>query len=287
MRLPGPFEIERVQESEWPGRAVEFLLLNVTQAQFTETQTSRDERFVNVAQGLLRMSFHSFVVRTAQGVLLVDTCVGNHKDRPSLPEWHQQIFPYVERLNQVGLTPDDIDFVCCTHLHADHVGWNTKLENDRWVPTFRNARYLFAEQECRFWEQYHVDNPGGPYERAWKDSILPVMEAGLVKRVGSDYEIMSGIQLRPAPGHTPGNVILELDDGKQSAVMSGDVIHHPVQIERPEWSSNFDLDPDAARQTRLELLARLADSGVILMGAHFAGPTALTIISDRDGYGYK
>jgi glyoxylase-like metal-dependent hydrolase (beta-lactamase superfamily II) len=113
------------------------------------------------------------------------------------------------------------------------------------------------------------------------------MEAGLAERVSSDYEIMTGIQLRPAPGHTPGNVILELTDGKQSAVMSGDVIHHPVQIERPEWSSNFDMDPDQARKTRLELLARLADSGVILMGAHFAGPTAVTIVSDGDGYGYE
>jgi glyoxylase-like metal-dependent hydrolase (beta-lactamase superfamily II) len=287
MQIPGPFEIQRVQESEWSGRAVDFLLLNVTQEQFIETRTSHDERFVNVAQGLLRMSFHSFIVRTAQGILLVDTCVGNHKERPSLPEWHLQTFPYVERLKQVGLTPDDIDFVCCTHLHADHVGWNTQLENDRWVPTFKNARYLFADKEYCSWEQYHIDNPGSPYERAWKDSVLPVMEAGLAERVSSDYEIMTGIQLRPAPGHTPGNVILELTDGKQSAVMSGDVIHHPVQIERPEWSSNFDMDPDQAQQTRLELLARLADSGVILMGAHFAGPTAVTIVSDGDGYGYE
>lgn len=287
MRLPGPFEIQRVQESEWPGRAVDFLLLNVTQQQFMETRTSHDARFVNVARGLLRMSFHSFVVRTAQGTLLVDTCVGNHKDRPMLPEWHQQTFPYVERLKQAGLSPDDIDFVCCTHLHADHVGWNTKLDNGRWTPTFKNARYLFAEKEIGYWEQYHCDTPGSPYERAWQDSILPVIDAGLIERVASDYEIMSGIQLQPAPGHTPGNVVLHLTDGTQSAIMSGDVIHHPVQIERPEWSSNFDDDPDAARQTRLKLLERLVDTDVIIMGAHFAGPTALKIISDRDGYAYK
>ena len=287
MRLPGPFEIQRVQESEWPGRAVNFLLLNVTQEQFAATRTSHDERFVNVAQGLLRMSFHSLVVRTPQGVLLVDTCVGNHKNRPMLPEWHRQTFPYLERLQQVGLTPNDIDFVCCTHLHADHVGWNTQLENEHWQPTFKNARYLFAEKEISFWEQYHLDTPGTPYERAWQDSMLPVMEAGLIDRVASDHEIMPGIRLRPAPGHTPGNVIIELDDGKQSAVMSGDVIHHPVQIERPEWSSNFDEDPSEARQTRLDLLQRLANTSIILLGAHFAGPTALTIISDGDGYGYK
>ena len=287
MRLPGPFEIQRIQESEWPGRAVEFLLLNVTQQQFLETRTSRDERFVNVAQGMLRMSFHSFVIRTSQGILLVDTCVGNHKERPMLPEWHLQTFPYLERLQQVGLTPDDIDFVCCTHLHADHVGWNTQLENGRWKPTFKNARYLFAEKEIGFWEQYHIDTPGTPYERAWQDSILPVIEAGLIDRVASDHEIMSGIQLHPAPGHTPGNIIISLDDGHQSAIMTGDVIHHPVQIERPGWCSNFDDDPDQARKTRLELLAQLADTDVLVMGAHFAGPTTLNIVSDGDDYGYE
>jgi len=287
MQLPGPFEIQRVQESEWPGRAVDFLLLGVTQEDFLLTRTSRDERFVNVAEGLLRMSFHSLVVRTPQGILLVDTCVGNHKERLMLPEWHLQTFPYIERLQQVGLTPDDIDFVCCTHLHADHVGWNTQLESGQWQPTFKNARYLFAETEIGFWEQYHCDTPGTPYERAWKDSILPVMDAGLIDRVASDHEIMSGIRLRAAPGHTPGNIIIELNDGKQSAIMSGDVIHHPVQIERPEWSSHFDEGPDEARRTRLELLERVADTNVIVIGAHFAGPTALTITSDNGGYNYK
>ena len=185
------------------------------------------------------------------------------------------------------MTPDDIDYVCCTHLHADHVGWNTRLENDRWTPTFRNARYLFAEDEIGYWEKYHADTPGTPYERAWKDSILPVMEAGLIDRVASDHEIMSGIRLRPAPGHTPGNIVIELDDGRQSAIMSGDVIHHPVQIERPAWSSQFDEDPDEARVTRLKLLEGVADTDTLLMGAHFAAPTALMITSSTDGFFYR
>jgi glyoxylase-like metal-dependent hydrolase (beta-lactamase superfamily II) len=287
MHLPGPFDIQRVQESEWPGRAVDFLLIGVSREDFLATQTARDGRFVNVSEGLLRMSFHSFVVRTSQGVLLVDTCVGNHKQRPMLAEWHLQTFPYLDRLRQVGLSPADIDFVCCTHLHADHVGWNTQLENGRWRPTFPNARYLFAEKEIDFWEKFHADTPGTPYERAWKDSILPVAEAGLIDRVASDHEIMSGIRLRHAPGHTPGNIVIDLDDGKQSAVLSGDVIHHPVQIERPEWSSHFDKDPIEARQTRLQLLERLADTDTWVMGAHFAAPTALRIARNGTGFGYK
>lgn len=287
MRLAGPFEIHRVQEFEWPERELDFLLLDATREDFNATRTSKDARFVDVAKGLLRMSFHSFVVRTPQGVLLVDTCVGNDKERQVIPEWHMQNFPYIARLREAGLAPEDIDYVCCTHLHGDHVGWNTRLENGRWVPTFPNARYLFADAEYRFWEQFHVDNPGHVYGGPWNDSVLPVIEAGRVDRVASDHEIMSGIRLSPAPGHTPGNVVIELGDGKSNAVMSGDVLHHPVQIERPEWSSVFDNDPDHARVTRRALLERLAGTPVLLMGAHFAGPTALHVESSADHFFYR
>jgi glyoxylase-like metal-dependent hydrolase (beta-lactamase superfamily II) len=286
MQMPGPFQIQRVVEFLWPAREPGFLLRDVTAADFATTRTSRDERFVDPQSGLLIMSFHSFVVQTGAGTLLVDTCVGNHKDRPIIPEWHQQEFPYLERLGQAGLRPEDIDFVCCTHLHADHVGWNTRLDNGRWVPTFPNARYVFAAAEIEFWEQYHLDNPGDAYYRPWSDSVLPVLDANRAQLVASDHEIADGIRLQPAPGHTPGNVVIELDDGKQRAVMSGDVIHHAVQIERPEWSANFDGDPDAARITRLALLERLADTGTVLLPAHFSGPTAVGITSDSGGFFY-
>ncbi|MGI9342256.1 MAG: MBL fold metallo-hydrolase [Gammaproteobacteria bacterium] len=287
MNIPGPFEITRVQEFEWRHRELNFLLLDdATPAEFERTRTARDSRFVNVDAGTLIMSFHSFVVRTERGTLLVDTCVGNDKDRPMLPEWHRQKFPYLDRLRAVGLGPDDIDFVCCTHLHGDHIGWNTRLDNDRWVPTFRNARYLMADAEMRYWEQLHKDEPDNMYWRGWQDSVLPVIEDGLVDRVASDHEILPGIRLRPAPGHTPGNVVIELEQGDRSAVMSGDVVHHPVQIERPEWSSNFDGDPDHARVTRRELLERVADTDTRLLGAHFAGPSAVHVVSDGGDFKY-
>lgn len=287
MRLPGPFKIQRVLEFEWPAREPGFLLHNVTAAEFAATRTARDPRFVDPGTRLLIMSFHSFVVWTGRGTLLVDTCVGNHKERPLIPEWHLQEFPYLTRLQQAGLTPADIDFVCCTHLHGDHVGWNTQLENGRWVPTFPNARYLFAAAEVDYWRQYHVDHPGDPYYRPWADSVLPVLETGQAELVASDHEIAPGISLAPAPGHTPGNVVIELDDGRQRAVMSGDVIHHPVQIERPEWSSNFDGDPDAARATRRALLEQLGDANTVLLPAHFAAPTAVRITREANGFFYR
>lgn len=287
MRMPGPFEIHRVQEFEWPARELDFLFLNVPRDEFAKTRAAQDDRFVDVATGLLRMSFHSLIVRTPQGVLLVDTCVGNDKHRPIIAEWHQQNFPYLARLQEAGFTPGDIDFVCCTHLHGDHVGWNTRLDNGRWVPTFPNARYLFAATEYNYWEQFHADNPEHVFTPAWNDSVLPVMEAGLAERVARDHEIMSGIHLTPAPGHTPGNVVIEIGDGREHAILSGDVMHHPVQIERPEWSSVFDDDHALAAVTRRALLERIADTPTWLMGAHFAGPTALVVESDAERFRYR
>jgi len=288
MKLPGPFDIHRVQEFEWPHRELNFVLLDAaTPEEFARTRVSQDEHFVNVAAGTLIMSFHSLVVRTPRGTLLVDTCVGNHKDRPMIPEWHRQEFPYLERLGAAGLAPDDIDYVCCTHLHGDHVGWNTQLDDGRWVPTFRNARYVMAAAEVNYWERLHKDEPDNMYWRTWQDSVLPVIEAGLVDRVASDHEILPGIRLSPAPGHTPGNVVIELEERGKRAVMSGDVVHHPVQIERPDWSSQFDGDPDMARVTRRSLLERIADTDTDLLGAHFAGPSALRVVGDGDRFDYR
>lgn len=286
MRLPGPFEILRVLEFEWLSREPDFLLTGVGREDIRATRTGHDARFAEPATGLLIMSFHSLVVRTPQGVLLVDTCVGNHKDRPMIPEWHQQQWPYLERLAQAGLTPADIDFVCCTHLHGDHVGWNTYLDNGRWVPTFPKARYLFAASELDYWEQHHAADPASIYRRPWEDSVLPVIAAGQARKVADDAELLDGIHLRPAPGHTPGNAVIQVDDGRSRAVLSGDVVHHPVQIERPDWCSEFDLDQAAARITREALLASVADTGTALLGAHFAGPAALRVETDAQGFFY-
>jgi glyoxylase-like metal-dependent hydrolase (beta-lactamase superfamily II) len=287
MRLPGPFELHRVLEFEWPAREPDFLLTGIHRGDILGTRTGQDPAFVDPATGLLIMSFHSLVLRTPAGTLLVDTCVGNHKDRPMLPEWHQQEWPYLERLAQAGLSPADIDFVCCTHLHGDHVGWNTRLDDGRWVPTFPNARYLFARTELAYWEQHHRDDPQSIYRRPWEDSILPVVDAGQVDVVAEEAEILPGIRLQPAPGHTPGNVVIEANDGRRRAVLSGDVIHHPVQVERPDWCSNFDLDQPPARASREALLQRIADQDILLCGAHFAGPSALRVVSEGDGFFYQ
>ncbi len=221
IRLGAGVRIGTVQEQAWPGVELEFLLHRVAPEEFARTRAYDDARFVDPVTRLLRMSYHSTVIRTPQGTVLVDTCIGNHKHRPLIEPWHQQEFPYLERLSAIGLQPADIDFVCCTHLHADHVGWNTRLENGKWVPTFPNARYLFAEPELRYWEQVRRDDPGHIFSVSWDDSIAPVLAAGLGEAVAPDHEILPGVCLQPAFGHSPGNVVVDVRAGTGRAVMTG------------------------------------------------------------------
>ena len=288
MHLPGPFEIVRLVEFEGPFREPTFLLPDAHTDALLETRASRDPRVYNRDTNKFFMSFHSLIIKTGRANILVDTCVGNCKHRPALDNWHMRDGPYLADMVKVaGFGPEQIDFVLCTHLHADHVGWNTQLEDGRWVPTFPNARYLFAEKEVAHWQSLFDAEPDHMGITSWQDSVLPVLEAGLVDQVACDHEIETGIHLAPAPGHTPGNVVLSLNDGKEQAYMIGDTIHHAVQVERPHWSSNFCSDPIQSAATRRAFLEDVADSGAWVMPAHFPTPTAVRIESAPDTFQYK
>ena len=287
LQLSSDIRIQSVQEHERSDLPLSQLLDDVSPEQFAQTVTSRDVRFVNLQTNNLRMSSHSLILRTPQGNVMVDTCVGNDKPRPQIPPWHMQSWPYLERLGKLGLTPADIDYVCCTHLHADHVGWNTRLNNGVWVPTFPNARYLFAEPELRYWEQVHRENPQHVFTTSWNDSVLPVIEARQADVVAADHEVVDGICLQPAFGHSPGNVVISVNAGEQHAVLSGDVMHHPVQIERPHWNSIYDQDRVLAQTTREKLLQSVADGRTYLIAAHFAGPTTLRVTETGGNFSYK
>jgi glyoxylase-like metal-dependent hydrolase (beta-lactamase superfamily II) len=286
LQLGSDILIQSVQEQQWNGVAHDFLFNKVSKEEFGATRAARDPRFVDPATGLLRMSYHSLVLRTRHGNVLVDTCVGNDKQRPLIKDWHLQHFPYLSRLAQLSLTPDDIDYVCCTHFHADHVGWNTRLHNGTWVPTFPKARYLFAEPEVRYWDQVQRENPQHIFTQSWNDSVSPVIEAQQADIVAPDHEVVTGVQLRPAFGHSPGNVVIHVGAGNDRAVLSGDVMHHPVQIERPDWNSVFDQNKAEAQATRTALLADVADGCTHLIAAHFAGPTALRLTEEGGKFSY-
>src|SRR6516164_11126992 len=236
------------------------------------------------AQDRLVLCIQSFVIKTPRHNILIDACVGNHKPRPTRPFWNMLNSDRFEKgLAVAGLTVDDIDYVMCTHLHTDHVGWNTRLENGRWVPTFPNARYLIAQREWDYWRA------AGPAAFAWTgdyitDSVLPIFKSGQAELIGDGHTLASDIALETAPGHTPGLTLVRLSGGRHEAIMCSDLMHHPLQVRYPTWSTRFCVDPDQARLTRIEFFKKHADSGRLVFPTHFPTPTGGTIA--RDGADY-
>lgn len=231
--------------------------------------------------GNLKAQVQAFVVAIDDVRVIVDSCVGNGRNRPELAAWANLQTDFLERLSKV-VAPEDVNFVVCTHLHFDHVGWNTHLVGDTWVPTFPNAQYIFNEEEFNYWRSKPsnevVDDHNG-----FAESALPVYEAGLVKLVLNNYQVIDGLSLIPTPGHTPGHVSVLLESNGESAVITGDVFHHPCQVAHPEWKT-FDTDSNQANETRKQLLERFADTDTVFVGSHFAEPIAGRV--KRDGKGF-
>lgn len=283
----GRFRIDRVVESEEPLVAPEIFFPESTADVFEEHAGWLEPRYRDPASGKLVICVQSYVLRTDRHTILVDGCVGNDKDRDVFPQWNRQSYRYLEDLAAIGLQPDEIDIVMCTHLHTDHVGWNTRLVDGRWVPTFPNARYLFGRREYEDRErQLAAQGPAG-HGQAFADSVLPIIEAGLATLIEDDHQIEDGVWLEPAPGHTAGNMIVNLQSDGQRAVISGDVIHHPVQLVRPDWSSRACEDRPASRRTRRALLERCCDTDIVLAPTHFASPSLGRVITVGDRFGYE
>ena len=223
--------------------------------------------------GRFPMPVHSWVLCVKGRNILIDTCMGNHKERPQFPEMHRLQNRYLERLAAVGLSPQDIDYVLCTHLHLDHVGWNTQLDNGRWVPTFPNARYIFSREEYEATKAEALDPSSAPYLKAtFEDSISPVVEAGKVELYDGVYEILDCIALRPAPGHSPGHVRIELKSQDSVGVFCGDMLHSPIQVPFWQWSSVVCWDKEMSAASRRELLEYCVANNALLIPGHFEAP---------------
>jgi len=222
----------------------------------------------------MRISVHSFVLRIDGRHILIDTCCGNDKQR-SLPPVNMQHWPYLENLAQAGLRPEDIDLVMCTHLHFDHVGWNTRLQDGSWVPTFPKARYLFGRRDFEF---FSTQRHEALHREAFADSVAPILDAGLADLVDADSrvhrEIGDGVWLTDVNGHSPGNLCVLAECGGSRAVFSGDCFHHPVQIVRPDAAFFADENPSQASVTRRRLLEQYANADAVFFPAHFMGATA-------------
>jgi len=199
-----------------------------------------------------------------------------------MPEWSDLDTDFLGNLNRLGLDESDIDIVVCTHMHCDHVGWNAKLENGKWVPTFPNAKYVFVRQEYEYWKQ-KPEKEIGDDRAGFEDSIRPIVEASLAEFVESDYRIDKNLRFIPTTGHTPGHVSLLIKSNDQRAIISGDIIHHPCQIGNPEWAA-FDTFPDKAKETRHKVLKEIADTDTLLIGSHFSNPVAGHVVTSKNGY---
>ncbi|BAM92516.1 putative metallo-beta-lactamase superfamily protein [Bradyrhizobium oligotrophicum S58] len=217
-------------------------------------------------EGRLKMSIHTLVVETPTRRIVVDTGLGNDKQGRSVPVWNNRTTPFLEMLSAAGFSPDSIDLVICTHLHVDHVGWNTRLVDGRWIPTFRNARYVFGLREYEHWR----DHSAAADETAtFADSVQPIVAAGRAELVAGDAVITDEITLIPTPGHSPGHVSLHIRSDGAEALLTGDVAHHPCQMAHLDWSSTVDSDPAQAIATRQALFSRFAETDVLVIGGHF------------------
>jgi glyoxylase-like metal-dependent hydrolase (beta-lactamase superfamily II) len=233
-------------------------------------------------EGLMKISFQAFVLRSRGKHVMIDTCIGADRKR------EYDVFcnirtTFLEDLAAAGFPPDSISAVLCTHLHFDHVGWNTHLVNGRWVPTFPLARYLFGRREFEHW--VHLRNTGGYHDfEHLHDSIDPVVAAGLAEYITPEYQVTDEVSLLPTPGHTPGHVSVLIRSRGEQAVITGDLMHHPIQLTEPRREANFDMDKVQGALTRQAFVERFGDSKVLVIGSHFSDPTAGWIVRDRRGW---
>ena len=235
------------------------------------------EPFVDEEKRIV-LSMHSLIVESDGQLLMVDTCIGNDKER-TYPRWNQMQGDYLQKLEAAGFKPEQFDTVLCTHMHVDHVGWNTRLVDGAWIPTFANARYLYSEDEWAHWRTEPQE-----YGPVIEDSVQPIFDAGLADLVRPDHRVTDEVWLEPTPGHTPGHVSIHIASEGEEAVITGDMIHHPCQIAHADWSSSADWNQSLSAETRLSFLERYSDRPVLIIGTHFAAPTAGHIVRDGDTY---
>jgi glyoxylase-like metal-dependent hydrolase (beta-lactamase superfamily II) len=280
----GQIVIQRIVESICTAFEPLSFFPETTPDDWARHRTWMEPRALDPVSGNLVLAIQAFLVRTRRHTILIDTCVGHDKSRPRRLFWHMKKFDtFLPRLAAAGVRPEDVDYVMCTHLHSDHVGWNTQLRDGRWVPTFPNAKYIFARSEFEGFEALHRKHP----QPQFLDSVLPIMEARQAELVSSDFALEDEVWLEPTPGHTPGHVSVHLASQDSEAVITGDCIHSPVQCLEPGWIMRADFDPTLARTTRRSFLERYCDSNVMVCATHFPEPSMGRIIQRDKAFWFE
>jgi glyoxylase-like metal-dependent hydrolase (beta-lactamase superfamily II) len=293
----GDFKIRKFVESTGNVTVPMHMFADMTEARFDALARSMDPRCGDMPARMVHISMHTFVLQTGTLNILIDTCNGNDKTRTGIMAgMHMLKHDYLGNLAALGLRPEDIDVVLCTHLHSDHVGWNTRLENGVWVPTFPNARYLMSEADVTYYGNLPPDHPQYILTReCYDDSVLPVLNSGQAELVRTGHvverEIGNGVWMEGCPGHTPGTMVIHAQSSHAvqgaHAIFTGDVFHHPAQIQDPTLHINVDNDFDEALKARRHFIETYADTGTILLAAHFPEPTAGTVVRRDDGTVFK
>ena len=235
--------------------------------------------------GKMILSFQAFVLRSRGKTFMIDTCIGNDRQREFDVFTNMQT-SFLADLDTAGFPAAQIDGVLCTHLHFDHVGWNTRKEGDRWVPTFPQARYYFGREEYAHWQ--HLRETGGYHHvDHLLDSVDPIVQAGLADFIDPDFQLTDEVSLIPTPGHTPGHVSVLIRSAGQQAIITGDMMHHPIQLAVPATHGRFDMDAERGAQTRVDFVNRYTDTPTLIIGSHFSDPSAGHIIRDGESWQLK
>lgn len=280
----GHIRIDRIVESVCRNFIATAFFPDVSEEDWVRHRPWLEPWALEPGTGRLVLPMQAFLVRTRHHNILVDTCVGDHKARPHRPFWHlQKLNSFLPRLAATGLEPEDIDYVFCTHMHVDHVGWNTLLLDGRWVPTFPKARYIFSRREWDSFDALHRSTP----QPQFADSVLPVMEAGLAQLVDGDFALDDEVSLLPTPGHTPGHVSVSLTSVGAEAVITGDCIHSPLQCVNPKWIMRADADPALAGETRRRFLERCCERGLLVCASHFPEPSFGRVSARGDAFWFE
>jgi len=278
----GAAKIHRVEE--WRGQFLtpQTLFVGFTPEDYAASKELVAAPYLDPLTDAIDARLQSWVVEIGGVRILVDTGAGNDKERPGIPLFGMMQTPFIARLGEAGFAVEDIDIVVCTHLHVDHVGWNTRLEAGEWIATFPRARYVFPLPDAEYWNpenraRYKPKVGEAVNEGFFMDSVKPILDRGLAQLVDGHVEIAPGVTLDPAPGHTPGSQTIRVTSRGETAIFAGDIVHHPLQIMNPTWNSIFCEDATLARRSRAALFERVVKEEAILIPAHFAGEHAVRV----------
>lgn len=272
----GESTIHRVVETEVPMAKPKGWFSMATDEGVAQERAWLEPRYIEPGSGRLIFAIQSLLIKSRENVVVVETAngVGNKNETA----------PYLDNLRAAGVNPEDVDYVIATHLHFDHIGWNVRMRDGKWVPTFPNAKYLFVREEWEHWKAVKAGEFG--YDAIQK-AVVTIFDAGLAQVVEADFRIDDEVSLVPMPGHTPGHVVVRVSSGGRDALVGGDVFHHPLQAAQPQWQSKFEILPDQAKQTRQAFLDRYVGSETLVIPAHFPTPSAGRVVRRGSAFRFE